>query len=64
MLYNLLVLFLIVNALFWGLFPHSIHCRLASYIGVQDCPSHWVHIGLGVVCFLAAVVVAQRHMFF
>lgn len=64
LLYNLLTLFLVINALFWGLWPHGAHCRLASFFGIQECPSHWLHIGFGVVCFLVAVVVAQRHMFF
>lgn len=59
----LVVVFLSINALFWGLFPHHVHCRFAASLGVTKCPSHWIHITMGVGCFLVAVLVAQWHMF-
>jgi hypothetical protein len=56
------VALLVMNALFWGLFPHSAHCGLVGWLGVAKCPSHWIHISMGVVFFLCAVLVAQwRH---
>jgi len=52
---QLLVVFLVVNALFWGLGSHHIHCDLAAWFGIRQCPPHWVHLTLGVLCFLVAV---------
>jgi hypothetical protein len=58
----LAVAFLALNALFWGLFPHSSHCALAKSFGVVKCPPHALHITMGVVAFALAVVTAQwRH---
>lgn len=59
----IVVAFFAVNALFWGLFPHREHCRLAAAFGIKKCPSHWLHIGIGIISFLIAVVIAQWHMF-
>lgn len=58
---SIVTLFLAVNALFWGLFPHRTHCRLVAWMGVAKCPSHWLHISMGVIFFLLAVTVAQWH---
>lgn len=55
-----LVAFLVVNAIFWGLFPHHIHCMLVASFGLKKCPGHWIHITLGFVFFALAVLVAQR----
>ena len=41
---NLLVLFFLVNALFWGLASHRQHCKVASMMGVKKCPPHWIHV--------------------
>lgn len=59
---QLLIVFLIVNALFWGLYPHNIHCRVASMF-MNSCAPHYVHVAFGVVCFLAAVSIAQKKLF-
>ena len=56
---TLLVAFLAVNALFWGLWPHSAHCGVAATLGIADCPSHMIHLAIGLVFFVLAVVVAQ-----
>lgn len=53
------VLVLLSQALFWGLFPHSAHCSVAAMLGVTDCPPHWIHLAMGVVFFLATVVAAH-----
>jgi len=55
---NVLVVFFAVNAIFWGLMPHSIHCDLVSQV-LPECPSHNIHIAMGVITFLIAVVFAQ-----
>lgn len=50
MLKNLLVLFFLVNAVFWGLASHKQHCKIASIFGMKKCPPHWIHVyvmGLG-----------------
>lgn len=52
-----LTLFLIINALFWGLASHKQHCSL---IPMKNCPPHWLHIGIGILCFLGAIYVEQK----
>ena len=61
----ILLAFLITNALFWGLFPHSAHCKVLSdlnnLLGISmNCPDHSVHIIMGIVFFLIAVYVSQK----
>lgn len=56
----ILMIFFLANAVFWGLFPHSTHCKLASMSGIKKCPPHWIHvyvIGLG--SFIAALFLQQ-----
>ena len=63
---NCLVLaFLVTNALFWGLFPHSAHCQVVSQfnklLGMSiKCPSHKVHLSMGILFFIITVYVAQK----
>tara|TARA_Y100001970_G_C14137843_1_gene805346 strand:+ start:1252 stop:1464 length:213 start_codon:yes stop_codon:yes gene_type:complete len=63
MLTYLTTLFLLVNAIFWGLFPHSHHCALLAKLGIMDCPNHVIHIFMGIASFLGAVVNQQGLMF-
>lgn len=56
MLTDLMISFLSINAIFWGLFRHDTHCQVAKQFGVKKCPPHYVHLLLGVACFLIAVV--------
>jgi len=61
----LLLAFLVTNALFWGLFPHSAHCQVVSeinkLIGTKvKCPEHIVHLMMGLVFYLLSVFVAQK----
>ena len=51
---------LAVNALFWGLFPHSDHCQMATWLGMKTCPSHYIHLGLGLIFYISAVLTAQQ----
>ena len=60
---QILVVFLAINALFWGLFSHSVHCQVAALI-TNSCAPHYVHVSIGVICFLAAMAISQRKMFF
>lgn len=41
---NVFILFCVVNALFWGFFTHSQHCKLAAMTGIKKCPPHWIHV--------------------
>ena len=50
----LVVVFLVLNALFWGLASHGTHCRLAAKLDVR-CPPHCVHLLMGLASYLAAV---------
>ena len=60
---NILIAFLAVNAIFWGLFSHSAHCAVASLV-TKYCLPHTVHVSIGIVCFAIAVLVAHPKMFF
>jgi hypothetical protein len=61
----LLLSFLIINALFWGLFPHSAHCQLVDQFSKLvnmkvECPEHKIHLLMGLVFYVASVYVAQK----
>ena len=57
---NLLVLFFLVNALFWGLASHKQHCKVASMMGVKKCPPHWIHVYvMGLGSFLVTLYLVQ-----
>jgi hypothetical protein len=50
MLKQVLIIFFLLNSLFWGFAGHSTHCDVASKLGFDTCPPHWVHVwimGLG-----------------
>ena len=51
----LLIAFLLINAVFWGLFPHTIHCKASSLVRLP-CPKHMYHQIAGAV--MAALAVA------
>lgn len=60
MLKNLLTLFFLVNALFWGLASHKQHCKLASVFGMKKCPPHWIHVYvMGLGSFILTLYLAQ-----
>ena len=52
-----LVIFFVINALFWGLGTHQQHCAL---VPMKPCPPHWVHLLMGLLSFMAAVYVKQK----
>lgn len=62
LLQNILIFFFSVNAIFWGLMPHSIHCSVVSSI-IPECPSHKIHIGFGIFSFIVATIIAQYKHF-
>ena len=60
MLRKVTILFLVVNALFWGLATHSQHCNLAAMFGMKKCPPHWVHVWvMGLGSFILALYLRQ-----
>ena len=59
----ILASFLIVNALFWGLYPHSEKCEIAYFIGLEKCPSFLVHIIIGMFFYIAAVLIIHFNSF-
>jgi hypothetical protein len=54
-----LVVFLTANAIFWGLFPHRLHCKLAAALRMPVCLPHNAHLTFGVACAAAAFLLAQ-----
>jgi hypothetical protein len=62
MLRELLVIFFLLNAIFWGLMPHSTHCRVVSQLFGRNmkCPPHIVHLSFGIISFLLAILFAQQ----
>lgn len=60
MLKNLLVLFFLLNALFWGMASHKQHCKVASLFGMKKCPPHWIHVYvMGLGSFIASLYLVQ-----
>jgi hypothetical protein len=60
LLRNLVVLFFLVNALFWGLAKHSLHCKVANMLGVKKCPPHWIHVYvMGLGSFMVTLALVQ-----
>tara|TARA_Y100000389_G_C17456584_1_gene518572 strand:- start:2254 stop:2595 length:342 start_codon:yes stop_codon:yes gene_type:complete len=60
---ELLIVFLLVNSLFWGLLPHDIHCDLCLKLGIIKCPPHIVLICISIVCFSTAIILSQEEYF-
>ena len=56
----LVIAFLLANAIFWGLYPHSMHCSVAAMMGVKKCPPHWIHVYvMGLGSFILALYIKQ-----
>ena len=58
MLRIILVVFFAINAIFWSLFPHNIHCDVATMV-LDVCPEHNVHLVIGLISFIVAFIIAQ-----
>ena len=62
---NSILLFTVINALFWGLFPHSTHCQFVNYMSrilhvTIECPEHKIHMLMGLLFFALSIFIAQR----
>ena len=56
----IIISFLVVNALFWGLFPHNNHCKMGSWLGFENCPSHYTQLIIGVFFYILSILTAQQ----
>ena len=62
-LFILLTSVFVMLAIFWGLFPHSLHCAVLKNVGITECPSHVLHVTLGLIFFVVAIYVRQGNFF-
>ncbi len=62
-LFILLTSIFVILAIFWGLFPHSLHCSMLKNIGVTECASHVLHVSIGLIFFIVAIYVRQGNFF-
>ena len=58
---------LIVNSLFWGLYPHCDDCKIAVLAGVKKCPSKYLHLSIGLLfiysrCFSSSTNIYSTFM--
>ena len=54
-----LIIFFAINAIFWSLFPHSIHCKLANTF-LDVCPTHDIHLSIGIISSIFCAVLLTR----
>ena len=59
----ILASFLIVNSLFWGLYPHTEKCEIAYLIGLKKCPSFLVHMIIGIIFYITAILITHFNSF-
>jgi hypothetical protein len=61
--YDILVILLLINGLFWSLATHSEHCALGRLFNIKQCLSHGTHITIGIVSLLIAIILKQKNYF-
>jgi len=61
LLYNFLIIILLLNGLFWSLATHKQHCDLGKKFNIKMCLDHNIHITIGIVSLLMAIVLKQRN---
>tara|TARA_B110000003_G_C16633234_1_gene527451 strand:+ start:451 stop:660 length:210 start_codon:yes stop_codon:yes gene_type:complete len=61
--YDILIIILLINGLFWSLATHSEHCALGRLFNIKKCLSHGTHIIIGIVSLLVAIIIKQRDYF-
>lgn len=59
---DILVLVLVANAIYWCLFPHSLHCALLKSLSISKCPSHIFHVSFGIICFIISIWIRQGNL--
>ena len=53
----ILAAFLIVNAIFWGFFPHTNNCQFAHFIRIKECPSFLLNTAIGTIFYIMAAII-------
>ena len=54
---------LMVNAIFWGIYPpadDSPHSLISSYLGLNYKPGKMVHLLVGTIFYIIGVLIAQQ----
>tara|TARA_B100000925_G_C21616440_1_gene306981 strand:- start:298 stop:513 length:216 start_codon:yes stop_codon:yes gene_type:complete len=54
---------LMVNAIFWGIYPpadDSPHSLISSYLGLNYKPGKMVHLLIGTIFYIIGVLIAQQ----
>jgi hypothetical protein len=62
---NIILTFLIANAIFWGLFPDEAQCLIIKYINDilpinAPCPSQMIQILVGVSFYIASAIYSKN----
>ena len=65
---NMILMIFIVNALFWGLFPHNAHCLVFENFNKLfkfniNCPPHHVHLLMGLFFYCLSVYYSQKNTY-
>jgi len=58
MIKDIIVAFLVVMAIFFGIMPHRVHCDIFRHVSAT-CPSHWIFILNGIIIFALAILFSQ-----
>ena len=54
---------LLVNSIFWGIYPPSDtspHSKISLQLGIGEVKNRWVHVAIGTLFYIVAVIVAQQ----
>jgi len=62
-IYNILIIFFIINGLFWSLATHKQHCDLGKLFNIKMCLSHGIHITIGIISLSIGILIKQRKYF-
>lgn len=63
---NIVLTFLIANAIFWGLFPDEAQCLVIKYINdilmtKMKCPSQYIQVMIGVTFYLLSIYYSKKY---
>lgn len=51
---------LVLLSFYFSFLPHETQCNMIKWI-LPNCFPHWLHIGAGIGCFAAAVVIYHNN---
>ena len=57
---------LMVNAIFWGIYPpsdDSPHSLILNYLGINFKPTKFTHLIIGVVFYIIGVLISQQQVY-